>query len=196
MSKPEENYTCKFIPIETEQLTADLLAWFESQPSVGKPAYLLVHAEDGLTWGELRDGKLTLSSQAFPQVSPPLSAVTLQQAFLFGSAAQVHTWREGDTWHACRLEDSPAAEALAFDETYLLWGMSWEGEKDGFTLLSEDGRLRHAVPLKVEKACFNRNTQRRPVHLQVRHYIEYDPHNGQARIAASRLVGFEITQGG
>lgn len=58
----------------------------------------------------------------------------------------------------------------------------------GFTLV-EDGRqgLRHAVPMEVSDRAFSSSGRKRPLRLQVRHYIKYDE-DGHAYIALSRLV--------
>lgn len=61
----------------------------------------------------------------------------------------------------------------------------------GFTLV-EDGRqgLRHAVPIEVPDRAFSPSGSRRrkrPLRLQVRHYIKYDK-DGHAYTALSRLV--------
>lgn len=149
--------------------------------------WLLAHADDGVIWGELRDDGLHLSGNAFPDVSPPLRAETLQQARLFGPQAEILVWKNDATWHGRLIQDGAGEVEDAFDEMHLLWGTEVEDRQDGFALLRE-GRegLRHAPPLPDDAQP--------PIHLKVRHYMAYDA-DGQAYIAYSRLTGIDA-QGG
>ncbi len=162
---------------------------FETDPALalGKLAkeyhlhWLLAHADDGVIWGEFRADGLHLSSDVFPQVSPPLRVKTLQQARLFGQDAELLLWKNGAEWRATLAQDGQGENAEYYNESHLLWGTAVEDSRDGFVLLVE-GRegLRHAPPLP--------SNSRLPALLQVRHYLNYDP-DGQAYIALSRLVG-------
>ncbi len=145
--------------------------------------WLLAHADDGVIWGKVRDGKLHLSGDAFPQTSPPLRAATLQQARLFGPEGEILVWKEDAGWRARRIQDGDGDKVEYYDEAHLLWGDREEGRQDGFVLLCQ-GRegLRHAPPLP--------KGVQPPARLHVRHYLAYDP-DGQACIAYSRLVGIE-----
>mgnify|MGYP000051418742 CR=1 FL=1 len=148
--------------------------------------WLLAHADDGVIWGEVRDGRLHLSCDVFPSISPPLRAITLQQVRLFGPEAELLLWKDENGWRARIIQDRSGNDE-GYDETYLLWGTTIEKWQDGFALLRE-GRegLRHAPPLPENVHL--------PVRLRVRHYLAYDP-DGQACVAYSRLVALEI-QGG
>jgi CRISPR-associated protein (TIGR03984 family) len=149
--------------------------------------WLLVHADDGVIWGELRADGLHLSSDAFRDLSPPLRAVSLQQARLFGPDAELLVWKDDSTWRARLIEDGAGESGEYFDEAYLLWGTKAEQGQSGFLLLCEGKEgLRHSPPLPQEI--------RLPARLQVRHYLSYDG-EGQAYIAGSRLVAIE-NQGG
>ncbi len=149
--------------------------------------WLLAHADDGVIWGEVRDGKLHLSSDAFPQISPPLRAATLQQARLFGPEGELLVWKEDAGWQARRIQDGAGDSIEYYDEAHLLWGDREEGRQDGFVLLCQGKEgLRHAPPLP--------EGVQPPARLHVRHYLAYDP-DGQAHIAYSRLVGFEYGGG-
>lgn len=71
------------------------------------------------------------------------------------------------------------------DEKQILWGTQPEGEKNGFTLVSDGSQcLKHAVPLI---GITFKGKDYRPLRLKVRHYIDYD-NEGVARIYLSRLV--------
>lgn len=176
----------------------DPRGWFARQPRVGAEAWLLAHDDDGVVWGrvlQMPDGQaaLALSSDLFPKFSPPLRAETLQQARLFGADAEVHVWRDGDGFRACRLQDGGDAALESFDERQILWGTRAEGRDGGFTLLA-DGRqgLRHAVPLDVPESAFGGDAWR-PLRLVVRNYVRPDG-QGQAYIAYSRLAGLEYVE--
>lgn len=149
--------------------------------------WLLAHADDGVIWGELRADRLHLSGDAFPAISPPLRAATLQQARLFGPQAEILLWKDNGVWFGRLIRDDANEVEDAFDETHLLWGTDVEARQDGFTLLREGKEgLRHAPPLPDDAQL--------PVRLQVRHYVAYDA-DGQAYIAYSRLRGIDA-QGG
>ncbi len=168
---------------------------FEAEPTLAleklaeehNVRWLLAHADDGIIWGEFRADGLHLSGDAFPQVSPPLRAATLQQARLFGPNAELLLWKESGAWRARLIQDGSGKNVGYYNETYLLWGSEVEQYRDSFALLCQ-GRegLRHALPLPPDV--------RLHVRLRVRHYLDYDS-DGQAYIAYSRLVGI-VYQGG
>lgn len=196
MRQEVKHITCQVQQLDTTDFAADPSAWFQEQPSVGDNAWFLAHADDGVIWGQIQHGQLITSNNVFPQVSPPLRAVTLQQARLFGQNAEVRVWREGNRFKACRLQDHQDAEAEAFDETHILWGTQAEARTGGFTLVA-DGRqgLRHAVPLEVEDAAFNAKERHHPLRLSLRHYLDCDS-DGLARITLSRLVALRVSPKG
>lgn len=170
--------------------------WFEAQPAVGKEAWLLAHADDGVIWGKLQDGKLVASNDAFFHVSPPLRIERLQEAWLFGEKAEVRIWREGKEFRAIRIEDQDLEWAEAFDEDYILWGTKIENKNKGFTLVAEGRQgLRHAVPLDLSENDFGKKGfPKHPLRLRVRHYIDYDE-DGRAFIRISRLVKLWVEGG-
>lgn len=183
--------------LNTDGFKADPKAWFEAQPGVGREAWFLAHADDGVIWGKLRDGTLVTSNEIFSHISPPLRAETLQEARLFGEKAEVRIWRDRRGFSACRIEDQDSEGAEAFDETYVLWGTRMEKQDQGFTLVTEGRQgLRHAVPLQIEETTLGSSgTTKHPLRLRVRHYIAYDEESGQAFLALSRLVEL-FTEGG
>jgi CRISPR-associated protein (TIGR03984 family) len=182
-------YTCESIAVTG--MEADLADWFCRQPTVGANAWLLAHADDGVIWGEIRDGKLALSGQLFPSVSPPLRVVSLEQARLFGDAAEVRLWKQGKEFRAGRVEDRAEPNSEAFDQQHLLWGTAIEEAKDEFTLLKDASQgLKHAVPLSVPRDLFG-DRRHRPLRLIVRNYLACDA-DGRVRIAQARLVGIAL----
>ena len=182
-------YTAEPAP-DLTGIEQDLGHWLTTQTGLGPQVWLLAHAVDGVIWGRLDAGTLTLSGDVYASVSPKLRNETLLEARLFGANAEVHLWRSGSGFAACRVSDVDQAGALAFDEIHRLWGTMAEGRKDGFTLLA-DGRegLRHAFPIDVPNNAFGRTDSERyrPAVLRTRHYLDFDS-DGRAVIAASRLV--------
>ena len=84
----------------------DASGWLAREASQHRLSTLLAHADDGVIWGRVDKGVLQTSHSAFPQVSPPLRALTLQQARLFGPDAELLVWRDGEgNWQARLLRD-------------------------------------------------------------------------------------------
>lgn len=175
-----------------------LRAWLEEQAKAHDLTTLLAHADDGVIWGEVRNGKLHLSHGAFPKISPPLRPLSLQQARLFGPNAELLVWRDDRVWRARLLQDERVETGCEyFDEEQWLWGDRWEVREDNpndcFTLVSEgaEGR-RHAVPLNVANTAYFDHAdidagRWHPLRLVVRHYLAEDP-DGVVYVARSRLV--------
>jgi CRISPR-associated protein (TIGR03984 family) len=175
--------------------------------------YLLAHADDGVIWGKVAGGNLTMSDRAIGDkhatLSPndtarteveaalktcaPLRRETLQQARLFCEKGELLVWRDGDNrFHARLLRDAQHGEASLwdehFDEPQMLWGSSNHDTPlpHDFTLWSDGAQgLRHAMPLPP---AIDAQGNAAPPRLVVRHYISM---KGFARVEASRLVGFE-----
>ncbi len=158
-----------------------LPAWLEERGRAHGLRWLLAHSDDGVTWGELRDGKLCLSSAAFPDVSPPLRPGTLQQARLFGRPGELLLWRQDKGWAYRLVLEGQGEEKVCYDQPYLLWGTTVVQEKDGFTLLTHGAEgLRHAPPLAPGQIHL-------PLQLIVRHVLGEDG-DKQTGVAWSRLV--------
>jgi len=173
-----------------EEFADGPVAWLAQQAITYGLTTLLAHADDGVIWGRMVGGRLALSSDAFPKVSPRLRAVTLQQARLFGEQAELLVWRDGDGhWHGRLLDDNGTdLRGWRFDEAQLQWGDHVEAEKDGFTLLAEGQEgLRHAVPLPAGDISFDPPGWH-PLCLRVRHYLERDKEDGILIITQSRLT--------
>ena len=174
--------------LETTGLAQDPAGWFERQPNTGEGGWFLAHADDGIIWGQNRDGHLLLSGTVFPAVSPPLRTITLQQARLFGEQAEVRLWRNGNDFAACRVEDFSGSDSEALDEEYLLWGDQVKDQKNGFSLMADGVQgLLHAVPLDVVRSSSSLNSRGRLLRLKLRHYLSCDQ-DGRAHIRLSRLV--------
>ena len=178
------------------------VTWLLRQAQTYGLTTLLAHADDGVIWGQVVKDKLALSGQAFPDVSPPLRSVSLQQLRLFGEQAELFVWKEDqDQWRARLLQDQgdPVDGQWRLDEAQLLWGDHPEGEEGGFTLVADGQQgLRHAVPLPASEIWPDdsekiRSAPWHPLRLTVRHYLERDD-DGMLVIAQSRLVKVRAEQ--
>ncbi len=164
--------------------------------------YFLAHADDGVIWGYVNDnGNLITSHEAFSEVLPALSPVTLQQARLFGGKAELHLWRmESGKFQGRLIEDEGGDKAVEYyDECQILWGNKFVKADKGFTWVAEGQQgLQHAVPISIsnEKKYFGtKEKPHHPLRLQVRHYLKADD-LGQVRVYASRLVTVCYEAGG
>ena len=179
-------------PVAVEAIPEERISdWLITQAKAHNLVTMLAYADDGVIWGRVEEGQLITASGAFPEddVSPTLCCVTLQQVRLFGSDAELLLWRADGGWQARLVTDGAGEKVDAFDEWQILWGTRRESTQDGFTLVA-DGALghRHAPPVKIDAHLFAPDEGRRPLRLQVRHYLETDPNSGLLRVALSRLV--------
>lgn len=163
--------------------------WLLKQAAKHGLTTLLAHADDGVIWGEAKHGRLHLSSECFPTVSPPFREVTLQECRLFGPNAELYVWRGGEGgWRARTVRDGVGELMFSFDEYQVLWGTRRDDEQGGFTLVSDGARgHRHAPPVPGDNLSFV-ESDHRPLRLQVRHYLVIDPDTGLVTVGLSRLV--------
>lgn len=152
---------------------------------------LLLHADDGVIWGQLEGDTLALSSEAFPDiVGVVLRSKTVQQLRLFSEAGELLIWRDSAGFKGrvvTAAVDTAVGAENCHDEDYLLWGEKSEDPQNGFTLLREGAReLLHAPPGSGQSGS-----------MKVRHYIQYDK-AGQAYVALSRVkaLNWHTAKGG
>jgi CRISPR-associated protein (TIGR03984 family) len=161
---------------------------------VGNPRWLLAHCDDGVVWGHRRipDGSWTLSSAAFPNISPPLRAATLQEFRAFGSDEELLVWRGEGKLHGRRLRDAPSSQPEKMgpiDDLRIILGEHLREEPaGGFTVIADRTGSRHAVPVECRKEDCAHGP---PVRLRIRHYLDQDS-TGAVRIAATRLVDLKL----
>lgn len=174
-------------PVEVAaDLEADVRGWLAGRMTEDMP-WLLVHADDGVIWGQRHpDGSLLLSSDVFhlksryPAIAVELRAPTIQQARVFGNEGELLIWREGKRLCGRIIKDGEAVPDSAWQERHLLWGIASGKPVQGFTLLVEGKQgPQQAVPLTA--------SGRQRAALIVRHYVEADE-DGRAAIVLSRLV--------
>jgi len=155
-----------------------LQGWLDAQATAYGLNYALVHADDGVIWGRFSEGHWRWSSEAFPEVSPKLRWVTLQQLRLFGPRAEVFVWRDDSQLKGRLIQDEETGAQECFDEAQLLWGRPHGEARNGFQMMREGAQgLLHAPPAEIAKKG----------RLATRNYIDYDADHC-ARVKASRLV--------
>jgi CRISPR-associated protein (TIGR03984 family) len=173
--------------IDVDGISDNPRSWLAEQACKYALTTLLAHADDGVIWGRIVSDELVTSEQPFPDISPPLRALTLQQARFFGPEAELLLWREEAGWQARLVQESSGDSVDYYDEAQLLWGNQHKEIKDGFTQVSEGQQgLLHAPPIEAPKTVFS--PTHHPLRLDVRHYLMTDPETGLLWVALSRLV--------
>lgn len=159
---------------------SDVITWLRERAVAYE--FLLAHCDGGVVWGRVdKDALVT-----HPGAERIFTMSMLQEARLFGAAAELHVWRvSGTKFRARELCDGRGDDFVqSYDEAYLLWGDHCEKQDNGFSLLADGAQgLRHWVPVTV--------SDRRSIaslRLSVRHYLR-ERKNGALQPAASRLVG-------
>lgn len=189
--KPAGCTITRLAPEEVEEILRVVLDGTGALPEPSDLPWLLATCHDGVTWGALRNGDLTLSCEAFPKVSPTPERASLLELRLFGPGSDVRVWRSGGHFRGRRIDDAPDA-ALRDDprapkpESWLLVGDRAREIRDGFTLLTGAAGKRQAVPLEVEAS---REKQDLPLRLEVCHHLERDEETGALRVALTRWTG-------
>lgn len=160
---------------------ADLHSWLSEQMQLHKLRWLLAYADDGVIWGELRDGSLHSAPQDLH--APLLRTLTLQRLHAFGVDAELLLWRDTAGWHAKLRSDSPGESNMYLDESYLLWGSETSKQDAGFMRIVEGSQgIEQVVPISAAPE------EQLRAQLSVRHYLKTDPETGIVRISATRLV--------
>ncbi len=104
-------------PVAPPAAPEALVSWLEEQARALRTPWLLAHADDGVIWGRCDAGGLITSRTALEEggetdpCSPPLRAVTLQEARLFGPTAELLLWRgEQGGWQARVIRDGAGGD--------------------------------------------------------------------------------------
>jgi CRISPR-associated protein (TIGR03984 family) len=168
-----------------DAIGSDPMAWLAKQAKDGM--VLLAHADDGVSWGQVKSGGLSFPTVAL-HGQPVLRKETLQMARLFDSQDETYLWRTGeDRWRGRQIRDGRGERRLRyFDEAQILWGTRVEAIEADFVRVAEGEQgLRHAPPLKLDLEDWQ---DAHPLRLGVRHYLTEDD-EGWLRVSMSRLTG-------
>lgn len=181
---------CQLEPLDSAAVQTWLqfvLGGGDAPADLGKPAWLLCHCDDGVTWGRHETDGWHLGSSYFPDLCPVPSEDNVQEMRIFSSAAEVLIWRSETGLRGRLLRDLQPCGAEQPDrpddeERLLLAGRVAE-HRHGFTRVGDDGGAEQALPLRVtggSSASWPR--------LRVRHYFARDPRTDCVRVIATRLV--------
>lgn len=186
MKRKIKQGTMKISAVATADLAPDVRAWLVGNAPASAET-LLAFALDGLIWGRLKEGQLTVAADVESEFSPELDIDTLQEARLFGETAELYLWRTETGFEARTITDAVGEACEYLDEAQILWGDQAQPlANSDFSLMSDGVQgLHHAVPLPLEGEF-----DERPLRLKLRHYLDHD--NPFARIAHSRLVQLEV----
>jgi CRISPR-associated protein (TIGR03984 family) len=194
----------KIIEVEGFEDGKEIKLWLEEQAKKYKLRWVFAYLDDGVIWGEVREGNLVLSSEVAPAISPLLRAETLWEIRLFGSAGELLVWREEtllaerNPWRARFIGDNAEIECAdscryqeCFDEEFIIWGTIGDEVKEkGFTRMIEGNQgLVHIVPLLgLQGKHLDKNkVPFHPLRLLVRHYLQDDKETGFIYVVTSRL---------
>jgi CRISPR-associated protein (TIGR03984 family) len=181
---------CEIEQLDTERCKAWIGYVLGERPQplpITPPAWALFHCDDGVTWGYFDDGTWRLGSQVFPDVSPRLSAISLQELRVFCRAFEVLIWRAQDGYRGRVLRDvepSSVLDPLAPDEEErpLLGDRAIE-QRGRFTRVGDGTGAEQVLPLRLPQGFMSARPR-----LVLRHYFARDERTGCVRVAASRLV--------
>lgn len=149
-------------------------AWGDDQ------GVLLGHAWDGVLWGQIHQGRLSLAADALPDRCPRLRPETLTDLRLFAPDRELRVWRVADSLRACLLVEQNGEAFVAFqDGHYQLIRSPGNAPSDAefVPLRGLAGQLHHPPGRPVPGA------------LTVRTYFAADTITGLAKAAENRLLG-------
>lgn len=161
-----------------------------------KIGYVLIHADDGVLWGRIEDGRLVTPSR--DEWVPELRSKTVQQCRVFGSKGELFIWRESEgIWNGRLLiEDGTAYRSK--ERRAILYGSRIDSHPapQGFVSVIELGvGMRQIVPVEVppealkdDERDFKEDWR---VALTVVEYSSEDD-DGQVMIVCSRLKAVNV----
>lgn len=165
----------------------ELRQWLQDKATENGLTWLLAFSDSGVTWGVLDKDSLSLSGDpgAFPEISPTLDPLLLQQAFLFSPQAELRLWRNETGLVFRLLKEETGGEDEYYDTDSLLWGDQADEKRLDFVLLreGEQGFL-HTPPLVAQSL-------KGPRRLVVRNYLAVEKETGQVFVSLSRLVALK-----
>lgn len=172
--------------------TQSLESWLAEQIAQYDLAWLLLHSELGVVWGERRDNALVFSTPGIMLVWD-----TLQEARLFGKNGELYVWNGPQGWRARYINDLVDISEEWFDQDQLLWGNRAETSvtaNTGFVAVAEGSQgIVHLPPIDTSLPVYRDAGQAQSTtdraRLKVRHYM-YEDDAGVQRVGYSRLVMF------
>jgi hypothetical protein len=182
----------------------DVRGWLAdlSRSRLGEQAVVLAYARDGVFWGTLASGLVTLWSAVSGEDAEPDRLCELH-VFASGNPApdpgsdelalrpgwQVHAWRaSAGTWMARELSEAARGDGHASrDDRYLLVGTEARESRPGRLECTAEEASRHWIPWSAERP------DRVAPALVVRHYFEQDD-TGYWRPVFYRMLSLELRE--
>ncbi len=173
-------------PITNLPVDGNVRGWIEGQLKGIESATLLAFADDGVIWGDWKDGKLTTAHEV-DSTYPELREKTLQQAYLFNSDSEIRLFRdETGRWKSYQVKDQ--GEPLV--ERQILWGDKPNTKQPGHPAFTSLLAERKGIPPQLIPVAGTMNAED-CVRLELHHMVDYTD-AGEAYIAISRLAGVSI----
>lgn len=176
--------------------------------------------DDGLIWGEFRDGTWNLPTVSHGKHLPDLRRDAVWELRLFGPSAEILVWPADDdpepgaqlvgrilsdgpetsTPNLAEADEHGHERSLSalknpLDSSLLLFGnelIDDPANGSGFSLVGDVTGAKQVVPLDLTDDMFDKGRWW-PATLLVRHYLQSDPATDALRIAASRFVHLRVT---
>lgn len=173
----------------------NLREWITKQMDEKKLTFLLAFADDGVIWGRMDNGVLSIvreASEKKDKESVELRDKTLQQAYAFNEDMEVRLFRdEMNQWKAYEVRDVDESRVIV--ESQILWGEKLDENdqptRPGFMRLLAE---RKGIPPQIYPIKEDFDPTKQCVRLEVHHLVEYDEQTGEAYIKASRLAGLSV----
>lgn len=185
-------------PASCAQLVRDLGDGVAPSLSAAGVRWLLAYCHDGVVWGRRNSqGSWSLSTDAFPDISPRIAIENLVELRLFGPEAEILVWRVERGYRGRVLSDAEGPLqgpefARPLDREALILGDRVLKSNGRFTLLGDASGRRHAIACEVDEE----DVRARRISLAIRDYLSVDDTTGTVRISASRLVDLVKRGGG
>lgn len=168
---------------EPVELTGDLRATLNTAWNA-PTGILLGQAFDGVIWGQIHEGQLTLATDYLPEVGAQLRHYTVLNLRLFNPEQELRLWRTEEGLQVCLVHEATTGQFYEHyqDQAYrLIQQPEVSPAPAPFVVLHGLAGQRHAPP-----------GQPVPRWLRVRHYLELDPETGLLRLAEHRLLCLEV----
>lgn len=175
---------------------SNLREWIRQQMTENNLTFLLAFADDGVIWGRMDNGELTIAREASEKKDKQhyveLRDKTLQQAYAFNKDMEVRLFRdEMNQWKAYAVHDGDENKIIV--ESQILWGDKLDEcdqpiRPDFMRLLAE----RKGIPPQIYPINKGFDPTKNCVRLEVHHLVDYDNETGEAYIKASRLAGLGV----
>lgn len=146
------------------------------------PGTFTGHAFDGVLWGMIANGRVTISHDQLGPPFPLLRRETLLDLCLFDEQKELRLWRNAATseLQACLIHEDTSGEHMdhSKDVDYVILGEPDGERSDDFVVLAGPAGERHAPP--GMSGCSL---------LRVRHYYRCDTASGMLEATEHRVLG-------